>query len=78
MQDYLGEHPKIGMIVSIVSVVMAEIVGVNKHIPPIVIETLQVIAWTLGICVSLVTLISWYKKNYGNSSRNKSTGKRSH
>lgn len=75
MQDYLGDHPKIGMIVSISSVVMAEAVATTKHIPPIIIEILQCIAWGLGICVSIVTLISWYKKNYDNKRRNKSTTK---
>ena len=63
---YFGTHPVIGAITSAISITISYIIGAFpvRHIPPIIMESTQMVVWLVGIVAGSVTIHGWIKINF--------------
>jgi hypothetical protein len=68
-ENQLGNHPILGLLMSCSAVVLGTVLDTvnalqNTHIPPFIIESFQILSYVGAICIAIVTVHSWYKKNF--------------
>ena len=64
--NFLGNHPVVGWAISIVFLFVGIAVKQieETHIPLIVMQFFQIIAWSATIIVGFITTYGWVKKNF--------------
>ena len=59
--EYIGHHPTVAFLVGILNIALVEFLGAFQ-MPLILMQTLQAGAWTITICVGLISIHGSYKK----------------
>lgn len=67
--NIFSDHPVLGLIISACSIAMAEISKGVVEIPLIIMQTFQLISYSIAIIVGVVTISGWYKKNTNNKNK---------
>lgn len=61
--DYISSHPSIALVVGLTHLTIAEKVIPNYEVPVIVMQSFQILAWTVTISVGLITIIPFVRKH---------------
>ncbi len=60
---FLDNNPLISGYISIGSIAAGQVVSVTEsHIPPIIMESVQLLVWIVGIIAGLITIHGWLRK----------------
>lgn len=66
LTEQAQQHPILLGIISIVHIIGGFLFGLINiiHIPPVIIQIFQLVSFIVGILVGIVTLITWFRKNF--------------
>lgn len=67
MDNVFHDHPVIGFIATILTLMVAELSKHVMEIPFIVMQLFQIAAWASAIVVGCITVHGWYIKNFNNN-----------
>ena len=72
--NYLENHPLISFAVWISSIISAVFLKINfqNHVPPLIMDFMQLVAWSIGIIAGLATIngkIKRYKQKYNENKK---------
>lgn len=69
--NYLENHPIVGASIWLVSIIGNLLLKLNfdSHIPNLIMDSMQMLVWTVGILAGLVTINGWYKTHKKNKKK---------
>lgn len=60
---FLDNNPTISSYISLGSIITGQaITSTETHIPPVVMESVQLLVWIVGILAGVITIHGWVKK----------------
>lgn len=64
--QYIEDHPVVGGIIWLATVIGNLFLKINyeSHIPALVMDSMQMVVWIVGILAGCLTINGWYKTHY--------------